>query len=76
MGAFEGEVCCCEFCDRGVQGHVDLDAGGTMKKGCKSMLQNPIFAIWLWDFSLLGWVDLDADGTMKKGCESMLRNPM
>eukprot|EP00957_Ditylum_brightwellii_P186964 14238603-Ditylum_brightwellii.AAC.1 len=32
-GAVEGEVCCHVFCDRGMQGQVDLDADGTMKKG-------------------------------------------
>eukprot|EP00957_Ditylum_brightwellii_P054229 4106653-Ditylum_brightwellii.AAC.1 len=41
MGAVEGGVRCCMFCDRGVQGWVKLEADCTMKKGCESMLQNP-----------------------------------
>eukprot|EP00957_Ditylum_brightwellii_P051372 3895968-Ditylum_brightwellii.AAC.1 len=41
-GAVEGGVRCCAFCDRCVQGWVMLEADGTMLKGCKSMLQNPM----------------------------------
>eukprot|EP00957_Ditylum_brightwellii_P152117 11582006-Ditylum_brightwellii.AAC.1 len=42
MGVVEGGVCCCMSCDRAVQEWVKLDADGTMKKGCKSKLQNPM----------------------------------
>ena len=42
MGAVEGRVCCRVSCDRGVQGWVQLDADGTMKKVLKSMQQNPM----------------------------------
>eukprot|EP00957_Ditylum_brightwellii_P189490 14423277-Ditylum_brightwellii.AAC.1 len=41
-GAVEGGVRCCAFCDRGVRGWAKLEADGTMKKGCKSMLRNPM----------------------------------
>eukprot|EP00957_Ditylum_brightwellii_P110696 8441893-Ditylum_brightwellii.AAC.1 len=40
-GVVKGGIHCCEFCDRAVRGWVKLDADGTMKKGCKSLLWNP-----------------------------------
>eukprot|EP00957_Ditylum_brightwellii_P202019 15328227-Ditylum_brightwellii.AAC.1 len=42
MGAVEGGVCCCAFCDRDAQGSVKLNADGTMYKGCKPMRRNPM----------------------------------
>eukprot|EP00957_Ditylum_brightwellii_P065627 4977330-Ditylum_brightwellii.AAC.1 len=38
----EGGICCCAICNNCVRGWVKLDADGTMKKGCESMLQNPM----------------------------------
>eukprot|EP00957_Ditylum_brightwellii_P162196 12350177-Ditylum_brightwellii.AAC.2 len=40
MEAVEGEIHCCVFCDN-TMWWVKLDADGTMKKGCESMIWNP-----------------------------------
>ena len=53
MGAVEGGVHCCVFCDRGVQGWAKLEADSTMQKGCESMLQN----------STLGYVNMSGGQT-------------
>eukprot|EP00957_Ditylum_brightwellii_P039836 3015963-Ditylum_brightwellii.AAC.1 len=42
MGVVEGGICCSAFHDRVVMGWVNLDTDGTMKKGCKSLLWNPM----------------------------------
>eukprot|EP00957_Ditylum_brightwellii_P205077 15342161-Ditylum_brightwellii.AAC.1 len=42
IGAVEGGARCYVPCDRAVWGWVKLDAEGTMKKGCKLKLQNPM----------------------------------
>eukprot|EP00957_Ditylum_brightwellii_P014146 1065855-Ditylum_brightwellii.AAC.1 len=41
MGAIEGGIPCCAFCDKCVGGWVKLDDDGTMKKGYKSKIWNP-----------------------------------
>eukprot|EP00957_Ditylum_brightwellii_P198340 15114122-Ditylum_brightwellii.AAC.1 len=42
MGAVDGGVCCCTFCDRVMWGWVKLDADDTMKKGSELKLWNPM----------------------------------